>query len=397
MNLLFVNNIPFNPVAGGIERVTDILAKELGRRGYHIFYLCGKLDADSSYLLNYDFPAGLYQLPEEGLFDNKQNQLYYEKLQKDLGIDIVINQRGLNGSFNAILPITTSKLVSVIHSKPDYEITQNLRLMPECSQPPFTSLKKAVKKLFPFVFKRYWGNIYRSELKPKYEKLANYSDAIVTLSHQDICIMNNYISSGNFHKIHSIGNPNSFESPYSENALNKRKIVLFVGRLDNWEKNPLRLLQIWKYLNAGCPDWQLKIVGDGLERCVMEKFVETNKLSNVYFEGQTNNVENYYKEASFICLTSNIEGWGMALTEGMQFGCIPFTFNNYGAASEIIDDGINGCLIPPFKLKTYAKRLSGLMKDNAKRNAMSVATIEKVKRFSVSKIADKWEDLFFLL
>ena len=41
----------------------------------------------------------------------------------------------------------------------------------------------------------------------------------------------------------------------------------------------------------------------------------------------------------------------MTLTEGMSFGCIPFTFDNYGAASEIIDDGVNGCFIPSFDLR----------------------------------------------
>ena len=94
MNLLFVNNIPFNPVSGGIERVTDILAKELSQRGHHVYFLCGKVYTDSIWMLDYDFPAKLYQLPYDGLFDNNQNLQYYKKLQKDLEIDIVINQRG---------------------------------------------------------------------------------------------------------------------------------------------------------------------------------------------------------------------------------------------------------------------------------------------------------------
>ena len=98
--------------------------------------------------------------------------------------------------------------------------------------------------------------------------------------------------------------------------------------------------------------------------------------------------------ASFVCLTSFYEGWGMSLTEGMSYGCIPFTFNNYGAASDIIDDDINGCLIKTFDEKDYANRLSELMSDENKRQEMSRAAIEKVKSFSVEKIVDKWESLF---
>ena len=105
-------------------------------------------------------------------------------------------------------------------------------------------------------------------------------------------------------------------------------------------------------------------------------------------------MENYYKKASFICLTSFYEGWGMSLTEGMQYGCIPFTFDNYGAASDIIDDNINGCLVDAFDEKEYANRLSHLMNDDDKRLEMSRAAIEKVKLFSAENIVDKWEKLF---
>ena len=84
----------------------------------------------------------------------------------------------------------------------------------------------------------------------------------------------------------------------------------------------------------------------------------------------------------------------MALTEGMQHGCIPFTFNNYGAAYDIIDDGVNGCLIPAFDLKKYACTLSELISNDIKRKNMSKAAIEKVKLFSVENVVDRWEEIF---
>ena len=118
------------------------------------------------------------------------------------------------------------------------------------------------------------------------------------------------------------------------------------------------------------------------------------KIKNIYLEGAKSNVSDYYKRASFICLTSFYEGWGMSLTEGMAYGCIPFTFNNYGAASDIIDDEINGCLIPAYKLGVYANRLSELMNNEDKRIKMSKAAVEKVKKFSVENVTDKWDELF---
>ena len=84
----------------------------------------------------------------------------------------------------------------------------------------------------------------------------------------------------------------------------------------------------------------------------------------------------------------------MTLTEGMSFGCIPFTFENYGAASEIIDDGVNGCLIPPFDLKIYSGRLSELMCNEQRRTCMSRSAMKKVKSFDISVVGDKWDELF---
>ena len=39
MNILFVYSRILHPERGGVERVTDLLAKELARRGHRIFYL----------------------------------------------------------------------------------------------------------------------------------------------------------------------------------------------------------------------------------------------------------------------------------------------------------------------------------------------------------------------
>lgn len=394
MNILFFNNIPFNPVAGGLERVTDVLTKELIRRGYTVYYLCLKIGARQQYLVDYDFPARLYQLPVDGLFDNQENVAFYKNLQVELKIDVVINQRGLGGMFNGILPFTTTKLVSVIHSIPQADVIIFTNKLVELTVPPFIAFKKFVKKTLPII-SYYWKVKAIADEKKKYKELSRYSDAIVTLSNNDIKTLERFIEKSTCQtRICSIPNPNTFD--ILEGSLlceEKKKILLYVGRLTKLEKAPIRLLMIWEKLYKKFPDWKVVFVGDGVEKDNMLSYVKENNLSNVFFEGRQSDVAKYYKKASFVCLTSNFEGWGMALTEGMQYGCIPFTFNNYGAAYEIIDDGVNGCLIPAFNLKRYASRLSELMSDGERRSKMSVAAIEKVKMFSAEKIVDKWERL----
>ena len=53
----------------------------------------------------------------------------------------------------------------------------------------------------------------------------------------------------------------------------------------------------------------------------------------------------------------------MTLLECQSFGVVPLLYNSFSAAVDIIDDGINGYLISPYKKKEYAKKLHQLMND----------------------------------
>lgn len=393
MKILFINERPFNPILGGIERVTDILTKALIVKGqYSVYYLCGKVEDKSS--LHYDFPVKLYTLPEYGLFDSNKNIEFYQKMLENHDIDIVINQRGLNGGFNRILSLGDVKKISVLHSKPNSQINHNIARVLLFSKEPKEQIKKYIKIcLYPFF---YYRAIYKAKkyLKKVYHELVEKSDAIVLLSSNDKA---EFLSNGLDIKnklLCGIPNPNGLVVDEIIQLEKKEKIILYVGRLDQFEKNLICLIKIWNLLYDKFPEWKMVLVGDGPDKDRILEYIKRNKVNNVYLEGSRHNVDDYYRKASFICLTSFYEGWGMSLTEGMQYGCIPFTFNNYGAASDIIDDDINGCLIKAFNVKEYANRLSELMNDDKKRIRMSNAAIEKVKSFSVENVVIKWEELF---
>lgn len=395
--ILFVNERPFNPILGGIERVTDILAHTLSDRGYIVYYLCGKIESGLEPYMNYSFPAKQYTLPESGLFHSDINLDYYTSLLEELSIDIVINQRGLGGGFNKILPLGSAKKISVLHSIPNSEINHNIARILLFSKEPKEQLKKYTKAcLYPIFY-------YRAILKAKirlrkaYKELAQHSDAIVLLSKNDV---KGLLSNGIRHChsiIHAIPNPNTFQVKEENYYKEKENIILYVGRLDPFEKNVLCLVKIWKQLYKKFPEWKLMLVGDGPDRDRITEYIRKKSIKNILLEGAQRDVLPYYRKASFICLTSYYEGWGMTLTEGMTYGCIPFTFNNYGAASDIIDDGINGCLINAFEVKHYAKRLSELMINKEERIRMSRAAVEKAKIFSAENVADEWEKLFSLI
>lgn len=399
MNILFVNQTPFNPSYGGVERVTDLLTKELFKRGgFNIFYLCAEADKK---LLTYDFPTVQDVLPYEDGFANLQNVEYYKQYLKENKIDVVINQRGLvfkSGGWEpfmkGVLKVNGIKTISVIHTLPygphimyidgifrhDKNFNGYIRYIIKILMYPIYYAYKYIKSLY--------------KLKKYYTDVISCSAAVVLLSNKCIIELEQLVNFPNKHdKLHYIPNPNAID--INKNSRNyKENIILYVGRLHNSEKKPIRLLKIWHMIYKKHPLWKLYFVGSGDQLYEMNRFVEEHNIERVYFEGHKENVSEYYLKADFICLTSDYEGWGLTLTEGMSYGCIPFTFNNYGAASEIIDDGINGCLIPAYDLNSYAERLSFLIDNCDCRERMAKEAQNKVAAFNVNRVVNKWVELF---
>ena len=80
MNILFCYKNSFNPIYGGVQRVTDILSRYLIRKGHTIFYLNHQKDEFIS-------PIKRFYLPEKDFF-SKINQAYYHKIILNLDIQV---------------------------------------------------------------------------------------------------------------------------------------------------------------------------------------------------------------------------------------------------------------------------------------------------------------------
>lgn len=391
MNILIVNEYPINPHYGGIERVTDLLTKAFVCKGYNVTYLSSRMLENQT---NVIMPVPQLVLPYAGGFDNKDNIKYYRDLLHEYKIDIVINQRGWAPFMNMVLDANGIKTVSVIHSTP---MGLHIMYMKEILRhnETFDGFWRYICKLL--IYPCYWTYKYvksKKKLLDHYETLLSHSAAVVVLSKE--CKRELEYITRRFHQrceIVAIPNPNMYDQ-IQTNEIEKQNVILYVGRLCNNQKRPLRMLKIWQLLYKKHHNWKMIFVGEGDSLNAMKSYANNNKIERVEFVGQVTNVEQYYKVADFICLTSDFEGWGMVLTEGMSFGCIPFTFNNYGAASEIIDDGVNGCLIEPFDLSLYAIRLSELMQDPDRKNKMSKSALHKVKMFSVNNVVEYWSRVF---
>lgn len=339
-------------------------------------------------LLDYSYPAPLYFFPFSKE-EFKQNGRFYHDFLIEHHIDVVINQDLF--TYHALCRFSkglkTVHTITVIHSHPLsiydqlWEFTMRLR------NDTFVEKIKRIARVIKIPKIKY---DYRKMLEKCYEDSFTYSDFICLLSMNFVKDLRR-IYSGNLDKIVAIANPNTYPCQPMTDYSYKKKQILYVGRIEWCVKRVDRLVGIWKRLYKKYPDWELLIVGDGpIKKKLERKFA---KMERVVFTGYQN-PESYYKDASILCLTSDSEGWGMALTEAMTFGTIPVSFNSYASVTDIIEDGKTGLLVPPFSGTQFAHKLEILMTNEDLRTRMSAACMQSVRRFDIQIIADQWEALF---
>ena len=136
------------------------------------------------------------------------------------------------------------------------------------------------------------------------------------------------------------------------------------------------------------------MVGDGPERENLYKLADRLKLERIEFVGYQSDVAPYYRKASFVCLTSSFEGFGMCFAEGQQYGAIPVSFDSYAAIREITRNGKAGILVPPFSKRQYARKLAEAMLDEERQERMREACYQQAANYKLGTIGAQWLRLF---
>lgn len=386
MNIAFLFYCPIVPHIGGVQRVTDVLTKEFVKRGHNVIFICTESR-------NMDDAYQNYSATQIYLDSNKNEEEFiadYCKILHTNDIDVVISQEAQKESLLLLAntPICV-KRISVVHINP-YAIIGNERRIKRAirSRRLVTNLAKYLVMLFPHIARQY----YRLKENKFYRRILGVSDKLVFLSPSFVELLKENIPDISSRKLAAIGNPNTFVPKHEVGT--KENLIICVARLSEVQKNVRDFILVWQQLYKDNPKWKAIIVGDGPDRGMLESFAKKKGVRNLSFVGRVENVGNYYQRAKFVCMTSIYEGWGMVLTEGMSYGCVPCVYGSYGAAFDIVDDGVNGIISTPFRPKEMADRIQTLINDESRLAQISSSAIEKVKDFNADKVADKWNALF---
>lgn len=381
MNILFYMHK--YPSYGGIENVTTYLANYFVSKGngVQIFSFVGV-----------DFELLLSKLNNKIKFtqaydsDDYCSQKNYEQLKqivRERKIDFIIFQDSyapvekqlwrLKKEFSNI------KVISVEHNTPDAFLKALKYEKP-------SSKFEAFKKIF-FYPLYYYKILYR--IRRRHVMVYSESDKYVLLTSKFMPVFKKVSGVSNLDKLLAIRNPITIETPTEIDWDIKRNICLFPARLVS-QKGVEYLMKIWSKVESFHTNWDLVIVGDGPERKYIEEMIKTCDLKHVILEGFQSNMVAYYESASVLLATSIYEGWPLTLSEAMAYGCVPIVFDSYLAASEIVDNGKTGFVIPPFDIDLYVEKLLDLMECNDLRLSMGKQAKVSSLKYGIEAIGSKW-------
>ena len=154
------------------------------------------------------------------------------------------------------------------------------------------------------------------------------------------------------------------------------------------------LLNAFAPLGNKFPDWVLEIWGEGAQRGNLESLRDELGLrERVRFPGLTKEHYKTMAEADIFVLSSRYEGFPNVLGEAMACGLPVVSFDCPSGPSEMIQDGVNGLLVPPENIQELSSSLERLMASVELRNTLGEQARKITESYSLDKIVQSWEEL----
>jgi glycosyltransferase involved in cell wall biosynthesis len=348
-------------LTGGMERVLSIIFRQL-KDEYELFLLAP-----------FDGREGLIELPDYVTHIKMSNQYFYDNSYDHialsyalmLDIDVVIGFMHLWGRQLEFYELCVGTRIKTI------ACNNEIYFYPY--ENPF--YYKFIQKRLD-VFKNVDAVLW----------LTNFSAASYGLANNNSYLM---------------PNPNTYKVQ-ENNKDGEDKIILCVGRFNDYIKRIDRILECFSIVSKRQPDARLMLVGkcdrdvpvllnDGTTvNDLLKKFnIDEEK---VMFIGEVRDVEKYYSQANLLLLASNNEGFGMVINEAACFG-VPFVCSRIPGLEDLVVDGENGFLIDQGDIESMANAVDMILSDHKLHERLGRNAKKIVTKFDELEIGNKWKYL----
>ena len=160
------------------------------------------------------------------------------------------------------------------------------------------------------------------------------------------------------------------------------KVILTVGRWAASEryKGVDDLIRAFAQLRPAIPDLHLVVAGEGDDLVRLQKLAAEMNVTDVvhFLQGLSREkLAACYGRADVFALPSTGEGFGLVFLEAMAFGK-PIVAAAAGGATDLVENEVNGLLVPAHNPEQLASALARLIRDDALRSTLGRRGLERV-------------------
>ncbi|CAL6054859.1 Glycosyl_transferases group 1 family protein [Hexamita inflata] len=348
---------------GGIERVTQLLTKELSIRSFKILLITG-LPNVNDYIIPSNVERivlpfvedepGLKQLSWDQIHDIA-NKLTIQliKLHSHFNIQMFVCQE--HWSIRNYLTIQTLKRNNI----PVIAVDHNFFLYPLCNDE---------RRLFDFA-------------KVAYPMV----DALLCLSRVDVQL---WKKAGVKNALY-MPNPLTFDLDKIQMSRLETKNIILVGRFNRRHKQQRLAVEMMKKVLEEEPNAVLQFIGGGFEdykeecRQLARELGIQNSVQFVDFQAD---IEAYYRNASVMVMTSAIEGFPMVLVESKSYSVPTVAFEL--DFCELWQEGITA--VPKGDTDAMAREVVRLLQNQTFRLEKGMEARKAVEKFRTEETINKW-------
>lgn len=174
--------------------------------------------------------------------------------------------------------------------------------------------------------------------------------------------------------------PHGVESPIDVPSKNHDRLqLIFIGVL--YEHKGVKILpEIIKRLLEKKYNFHFTFIGDGVLRKDLKNALRGEIDNNIVeFTGRISSREVYKRlsKSDVLIYPTHIDAFGLVIAEAMINGCVPVVTHLKGITDSLIDDKLNGYLVPQDHIDTFIDRISQIIENKTLRETMSNVAAEK--------------------
>jgi glycosyltransferase involved in cell wall biosynthesis len=187
--------------------------------------------------------------------------------------------------------------------------------------------------------------------------------------------------------------PNSVrETGHSTNTTREQRVVA-VGRLVQLKAFD-DLISAFVIVAGRFPSWRLDILGEGPQRPVLQALIDHHGLKDkIILHGFVSNPGILTNSAAIAAQPSRFEGFPNALLEAMASGLAVVA--SHEAGDMLIEDGVNGLLVPVSDVYRLAHALERLMEDAQLRTTLGQNALAVRDTYSRERVMPLWDSVLF--